>query len=196
MTYSDPKEKAMADIQYYERVIKAARKSKKLAPRLWMIGLYALILGAFLIIAVRVGVSASLLMLIPFSLLTIALLTWKYTSVEFEYSFTAGTFTFSKIYSGSKRKCVFEGDLRELESVFIYDEHKLEHLGGKLINAIPDTSSQNPCVAVFVENDSRICVVFDCDRMSAKIIRYFNPSAIDRDVFKKLDALEAASTNE
>ena len=185
----------MADIQYYERVIKATRATKKMTPKLLMVGLYAIILGIWLIIAVRVGISASLLMLIPFSLLSIALLTWKYTSVEYEYSFTAGVFTFSKIYSASKRKCVFEGDLRALESVFLYDAHKLERIEAKVINAIPDGSSATPCVAVFVESDKRSCVVFDCDRMSAKIIRYFNPSAIDREVFKKLDALDAESVN-
>ena len=175
----------MADIQYYERVIKAQEGGKRFLPRAVAICGYIFILTLWLVIAVRVGISASLLMLIPLSVLTAVWLTWKYTSIEYEYSFTAGIFTFSKIYGKTKRKTVFEADLKTLVSAVPYDERAVETSNARsVINAIVTESCPNPCVCIFEENDKRTCVILDCDEMSARILRFFKPSATDRRIFE------------
>ena len=60
----------------------------------------------------------------------------------------------------------------------------------EFINAIPSSFSQNPCICIFDVNEKRTCVLIECDERSAKILRYFNPSAVDRDVLKKLNSNE------
>ncbi len=168
----------MADIQYYERVLKAQKVSTKLWQKVMMIGIYLLLLTVWLIIIVRVGISASLLMLIPLSVITVVLLTWKYTSVEYEYSFAAGHFTFSRIYGSSKRKAIYDTELTNLVAFTAYSEKAADSLNvHKIINAIPDATAQNPVICTFEENEQRTAVILDCDEMTLKILKFFKGSA-------------------
>ncbi|MBQ8818697.1 MAG: hypothetical protein IJZ83_08975 [Clostridia bacterium] len=176
----------MADIQYYERIIKTENTTKKVLPKILMIGAYIVILSIWFVIAVRYSINAAMIMLIPLSILTAVLLTWKYTSVEYEYSFTAGIFTFSKIYGKSKRKPIFEGDLKKLISVTAYSESNVDSIDAHtVINATP-SACPNPCVCIFEENERKTCIIIDCDAMTAKILRFFKVSAVDRSVFYKI----------
>ncbi len=174
----------MADIQYYERVFKK-KSTTTVKARVAMLAAYALLLSVWLIIVVRVGLSASLLMLIPLSVLTVVLLTWKYTSVEYEYSFAAGVLTFSKIYSGSKRKCVFEADLRQLVSASPASDSALARVGVSPTDALPEADSDSACLLVFEENGKQSSILLDCDDMTVKILRFFKPSAVDNSLWLK-----------
>ena len=177
----------MADINYYERVIKAQKKTTKLLPKLIMLFIYAVILSIWFVIAMRYSITASMLVLIPLSILTIVLLTWKYTSVDYEYSFTAGIFTFSKIYGSAKRKQIFEGELKNVCSVTPYNESELSSITvDTIVNAIPEGACPNPCICIFEENEKKVCVLLDCDEMSAKIFRFFKPSATDKAVWDRI----------
>ncbi len=168
----------MADIQYYERVLKKQGASARLLPRLLMIAAYVVLLSVWFVIVVRIGLSASLLMLIPFSVLTVVLITWKYTSVEYEYSFTAGVFVFSKIYGASGRKNVFEADLRALVSAEPLSEGALARVGVTPTDARVLPDSPNDCLLVFSEHEKKSAVIIECDQMTVKILRFFKPSAV------------------
>ena len=175
----------MANIQYYERILKTEKTSKKLLPKLLAIGFYAIILSVWFIIMIRVGLTASVVMLIPLSILTAVLLTWKYTSVEYEYSFIGGILTISKIYGKTKRKAIFEAELNTLISAIPYHSEAVESVRAQnVINAIPNKECPNPCVCVFEENEKRTCVIMDCDELTAKILKFFKPSAADRRIFE------------
>lgn len=172
----------MADIQYYERVL----KKKETKGKALLIALYVLILSVWFVVAIRYMLNAAIILMIPLSILIAVLLTWKYTCVEYEYSFAAGTFTLSKIYGKSKRKTVFAADIKSLILVKPHDPLRDTHLEySEFINAIPSKVSQNPCICVFEVDEKRTCVLMDCDEMSAKIFRFFNASAVDRDIFKR-----------
>ncbi len=167
----------MADIQYYERVLKAQKPSAGFKLKAMMIGIYVLLLTLWLIIIVRVGLTASLLMLIPLSVVTVVILTWKYTSVEYEYSFTSGIFTFSKIYSSSKRKAVFETEIKFLTSAQPYSESTAAGIrADEAINAIPAGDGVTPYICIFEENDKTAAVILDMDEMTARIFKFFKPS--------------------
>ncbi len=171
----------MADIQYYERVL----KKKEPKGKALLIALYLVILSIWFIVAVRYTLNAAIILLIPLSILIAVLLTWKYTCIEYEYSFTAGTFTFSKIYGKSNRKTVFSAELTALETVKPYSADKaITEEYSKFINAVPGQSAQNPCSCIFNIDDKKICVLIDCDETSSKILKFFKASAVDRDVFK------------
>ena len=90
----------MADIQSYERVI----KNKSFKAKIFMIFIYALILLLGLWALLKFGIKPELVVLIPLLLGAIIALTWRYTQVEYEYSFMAGTATFSKIFGNSSRR--------------------------------------------------------------------------------------------
>ncbi len=177
----------MADIQHYERVLKPTRTSTRVLPKVLMIAAYIVIISLWFVLTVRVGLTAAILMLIPLSVLIAVTLTWKYTSVEYEYSFAAGTLTFSKIYGSSKRKAVFDGDLRCLISVMPYNEQSIARVQcDRTVFAIPEGVNENPCICLFEENEKRTCVILECDELSIKIFRFFKPSAVDRSVYTSL----------
>lgn len=172
----------MADIQYYERVL----KKKEPRGKLLMLALYLVILSVWFVVAIRYALNAAIILLIPLSILIAVLLTWKYTCVEYEYSFAAGTFTFSKIYGKSKRKTVFSADIKSLVLAKPYDPARDTNLEySAFIGAIPSREAQNPCICIFDVDEKRTCVLLDCDELSAKILRFFNASAVDRDIFKR-----------
>ncbi len=167
----------MANLQYYERVLKTKKPSATRRGKILLICAYALILLSWVVVALVSGLSASLLMLIPMLALTVSVLTWKYTSVEYEYSFAAGIFTFSKIYGKAKRRTVLEGDLRALVSVTPYTERAQNDTHAESItNALTPMECQNPYICVFEENESSYAVILDCDEMTLKIFKFFKPS--------------------
>lgn len=178
----------MADIQSYERVL----KKKRLKSVILAVSLYALILFVWLIVIFGVGrFDPALILLAPISTLAVVLITWKYTRVEYEYSFVGGTFTFSKIYGGRSRRCVLEVEIRSLKEIFPYNEEtakKIENITDKtLIKGIPSGSSQNPCVLSFEDNKEKaVFFILDCDGRSAKILKFYNPSAVHRAILEKI----------
>lgn len=176
----------MADIQSYERVIKQEAGFSAFRSKFLFIGIYLLIAIAWGIVLLTVGPLASLILLIPLSIAIAVMLTWKYTKLEFEYSFMGGTFTYSKIYGNSRRSTVFEGEITKMISMRAYDDEyyaRLEAEGAKLTLAVPSLDVPNPCVCIFEkEKGGKIYLLIDCDEHTAKIFKFFNPSATDRSV--------------
>ena len=179
----------MADIQHYERVIKPPKNGKPLLYKILLLAILAVALGAWLVVSVRFSVHIVIILLIPALLIFAAVLLWKYTNFEYEYSFTAGQLTYSKIYGRARRRMLFTGDLKTLRSIVPYDRLKAElSKDDKVIMALPDINCTNPCVCVFDEDEKKTYLVIDCDEMSARIFRFFNPSATDRSVFAQLES--------
>lgn len=175
----------MADIQYYERIL----KKKEPRGKALLITAYIVMLSVWFVIAIRYALTAAIILMIPLSIFIAVILTWKYTCVEYEYSFAAGTFTFSKIYGKSKRKACFSADLCSLVYAKPYDAERDGNADySKFINAIPASTAQNPCVCIFDIDDEKTCILFDCDEMSAKILKFFKASAVDRELIKRASA--------
>ena len=173
----------MADIQHYERIIK--KQKGNFVSRALCILVYVFIFSVWIVISAKIGFSAAIIPLSVFSVIIAVIITWKYTNVEYEYSFTYGTFAFSRIYSSKKRKAVFEADLKTLVSAVPYrDDPKVSSKEGiKLINAIPYCSSSNPCICLFEDTDGKKhYIIIDCDAMTLKILRFFKMSAVDREL--------------
>ena len=92
----------MADIQGYERVLEQDESVLKRS-RILMIVLYGVIFTLLMLAAVLASLNPALLLLAPLGTAVAVIFSWKYTRVEYEYSFFGGVLTFSKIYSGSSR---------------------------------------------------------------------------------------------
>jgi uncharacterized membrane protein len=176
----------MADIQSYERVI----KNKSFKAKIFMIFIYALILLLGLWALLKFGIKPELVVLIPLLLGAIIALTWRYTQVEYEYSFMAGTATFSKIFGNSSRRTMVEFDIKSIISFSVYDQRAASVIESdnkkKVIHAV-SKDCKNPCVCVF-ENDSKekTYLILDCDELTARIFKFFASAATDKNVFDKL----------
>jgi hypothetical protein len=83
---------------------------------------------------------------------------------------------------------VLEFDIRSLTEVFPYNERTSARLKDKkLVYGTSSDEPINPCVCVF-ENEKKqpVYFVLDCDEQSAKIFKFFNPSAVDRAIYDRL----------
>lgn len=180
----------MAEIRNYERVLKQDESVIRRS-RILMTVLYGVIFTVFFVLAVFAGLPPALLILAPLSTVIAALITWKYTRVEYEYSFFGGVFTFSKIYSGSSRSLVLEADISAMSSVTTYTTDVAARIkaerGAKVIDGLPSGERQNPCVCAFEdEHERKIYFIFECDEQSARIFKHFNPTLTDGSIFLAL----------
>ncbi len=180
----------MATVQHYERVFKKKRVGMKIA----MIGLYLFIASLWFVISVLFYFHYTFVLLAPLSILIVFLLTWKYTNLEYEYAFEAGTFSFSKIYGGSRRHTVFEMEIKSIDEVIPYNARNANRLKkAKLIDAIIGKNAENPCYCVYKDqNEKTVCLLFDCDEQSAKIFKFFAPAMTDRAIFEKIKNTDTA----
>ncbi|MBE6536216.1 MAG: hypothetical protein E7677_06340 [Ruminococcaceae bacterium] len=183
----------MADIQHYERVFNKKHAPKALVTVL--IILYCLMVCGWFVLALISAMNLALALLVPAAILLVAIIIWKYSQVEYEYSFTAGIFSFSKIYGKSSRKTVFEEELKNLVRVVSYEKAEVPK-GDKLIQAIPTIECGNPTVCCFRIDDRDVYVIIDCDELTAKIIRNFKPSSLDRSVLDGIKKTQIAGETE
>ena len=180
----------MADIQTYERVLEQDESVLRRS-RILMIVLYGVIFTLLMLAAVLASLNPALLLLAPLGTAVAVIFSWKYTRVEYEYSFFGGVLTFSKIYSGSSRSLVLEADIRAMTTVTAYTESTAAKIkadsSAKVIDGLPAGEHLNPCVCAFEdERERKIYFIFECDEQTARIFKHFNPTATDGSVFLAL----------
>ena len=78
-----------------EKELYRIKEGKWLAARVGLILFYVTYVMAILFIGMKFSFIAPLLAFIPISLWIIVFITWRYVSVEYEYSLTSGTLTFT-----------------------------------------------------------------------------------------------------
>lgn len=178
----------MADIQSYERVLKANKRSRGNIGNLVVVLCIAILLGVWIYLSIYMKLTPAMVALVPLLLMTAFFILRKYCQIEYEYSFTAGYFTYSKIFGKSRRKTVCELDIRAITEVLPYNDDTARRLKSAttVISALPDTDTQNPCICVFEKNEDTAYLIFDCDAQTAKIFKHFNPRATSRAVLDRL----------
>lgn len=97
----------MNEFSTYECTVRQCIRGKWLLARIGMICVYILFVFGWLILGLTLKIIVPLLALIPITTWLLVFCTWRYVSVEYEYSITSGVFTFSKVFgSRSRRKCL------------------------------------------------------------------------------------------
>lgn len=122
------------------------------------------------------------LAVLPLGLLGVVLYFWKLFNIEFEYSMTSGTMTFSRIYGGMRRKTVLELTIKDFREIAPYTEDtvaRLSSLGvGKEYRFMSSASAEDLYYAVFEIDETRAVVYFEATAQTLKILRYYNPSTV------------------
>ncbi len=97
----------MNEFSTYEFAVKQKIEGKWRLARFALILLYVLFVSAWLLFGFTMQLFVQLLALIPITTWILVFFTWRYVSVEYEYSITSGELTFSKIFGGrSRRTCL------------------------------------------------------------------------------------------
>lgn len=173
----------MEEFQLYEFVVEPPKSGKTLVKRILMICAYVIF-----------DLSLALIMLFnpaffPWFALSAVItsilifFTWRFTSVEYEYSMVSGEITFSKIYGGRTRKQMVVFRLKEC--TMIAPAHQREWMeraelfeAQKVYHALSREDAPDAYFATFENDKQEKCIVFfEATEKALKICRFYNPSA-------------------
>lgn len=108
--------------------------------------------------------------------------TWRYLSVEYEYSMTSGTVTFSYIYGGRSRKATLEMPIKDFQEIAPLDDAAYTRLEARQIGTeyrfISSDSAPDMYYALFEENGELSVVLFEATQKALSILRFYNPNTV------------------
>ncbi|MBQ7338158.1 MAG: hypothetical protein IJW40_06860 [Clostridia bacterium] len=145
---------------------------------------YALI---FFIVGVVTQFLVPMMALIPLTTWILIWFTWRYVSVEYEYSFVSGIMTLTKILGGRTRKKVLEVRIKEMHVIAPYDGEYIKQAEAYKPEKTYDftSSMQSPDLyfALFETADARRGIVyFEATKPALKILRYYNQGTVISEV--------------
>lgn len=178
----------MSDFSTHEFAVAQKTEGKWLLARIALIAFYVIYPLTLVLFGMKFSLIVPLLCFIPLSLWMIVFLTWRFVSVEYEYSVVSGTLTFSKIFGGRSRRKVFEMTIRDAVLIApLSDESaaargkayapEREFMGASSLSA-PDVYFM-----LFELNDKkngekrRAIYYFQATQKMLSICHYYNPSA-------------------
>ena len=146
--------------------------------------LYALWVIGWLLAGVMIKLIVPLLAFIPISLWVLVFLTWRYTQVEYEYSFFSGELTASRVLGGRTRRVLCTIKLRDIELLIPCSSDdaavRIDRFAPqRVIFAASSEDSPTLFTALFKNDDGTpTALYFEPDEKARKIVRYYNATAI------------------
>lgn len=162
-------------------VAEAKGKALKTRKLLLILG-YIIYVVVFFIIFVRINIFMVAFVLI--SSIAVVWLTWKFTQIEYEYSFFAGELTVNRILGNRTRKNLMKVRIQNFSAVFAATElnqSKIEAFAPeKTIFAASAATAENLWVALWedAESSKHMALYFEPNEKAIKILKYYNASAM------------------
>lgn len=167
----------------YEYVISTKKKpTYRLARALAVAGyvLYVLVLFA---IGFATSILAPMLAVVPLTTWILVWLTWKYVSVEYEYSLTGGTMTLSKIYGGRTRKRVAEITVKEASVIAPFEGDYIKeaerYAPERTVDFTADLQRPNVYFMLYETTEKRRGILyFEATARAVRILKYYNHETV------------------
>ena len=162
-------------------VAEAKNKALKTKKALLLAGY---ILYVIVVFSILVNINIFLIALVPVTLWMVVWLTWRYTQVEYEYSFFSGALTVNRILGNRWRKKIMEVRIQSFSAVFPVTElnqSKIEAFAAEnTVFAASDKNATNLWVALWddAESGKRKALYFEPNEKAIKILKYYNASAM------------------
>ena len=180
----------MNEFSTYEFVAAQRIEGKWLAARILLIAFYVCYVLLCLMFGLKLRIGVPLLALIPVTTWIIVFITWRFVSVEYEYSITSGELTFSKIFGNRSRRTVLRLKLRDAIRIApLEDEQesaKATQYAPELeFSAISSLRAPDIYFALFEHEfkehgkvqKRRAIFYFEATTRALSICRFYNPSA-------------------
>ena len=142
------------------------------------------ILYVLVVFAILTSINPYLIALVPVTLWMVIWLTWRFTQVEYEYSFFSGELTVNRILGNRTRKNLAKVRIQNFSSVFEATEmnqSKIEAFAAEnTIFAASEAKAENLWVALWTDAESgkRMALYFEPNEKAIKILKYYNASAM------------------
>ncbi len=155
-----------------------AVKAKKIA----FIFLYIFWCAGLLLAGAGFKLILPLLALIPISTWILVFLTWRYTQIEYEYSFLSGRLTVSRIMGGRSRRTVTELTIKDLDAVLPYEDEYVDRINayGAQVTYAAASAPDSPkaYIALWQEDGKKKMLCFEPNEKAIKLMRYYNVTAV------------------
>lgn len=167
----------------FECVVAEAKNSALKMRKLLFIALYALWVIVFFAIVMLIKFFV-LIMFVPVTLWILIFFTWRYTQVQYEYSFLAGEITVSRILNERFRKEMLKVHIRDFSAVVPCRDEYVDQINAfgteKTFFAVSAKDSPGRYAAMWQdkENGTKMVLYFEPDEKSLKILRYYNAAAM------------------
>ena len=169
----------MNESSFYETIVKRKMEGKFILKRL--LGTAASLLFALLWTLVFV----SFIYIIPIVLVgyviagALIFIVIRNTCVEYEYSIVNGTFYFARITGRTRRREIFEVEIKDIQRLVDYSPELIERQkrdNATVYTAISSPSSDRKKVMVFTDEDNdNVVFIFDSNDVLEKKLRAHNP---------------------
>lgn len=177
----------MSEFNSYEFVVEQAKEGKWKLLRIGMIALYVLYGAAWLVVGM-VSRLIPLVALAPVTLWIIVFFTWRYTSVEYEYSIQSGELTFSKIFGSRSRRTQMTMRVRDASLIApldgdVYSAKATAYQPEREFSAISSLKAPDIYFMLFeLENPKtggkkRAIFYFEATASALKTCRFYNQAA-------------------
>lgn len=170
----------------YEYTVAEAKSRKLTMKKLGMIAAYILWGGIIFVSGFVLKLTVYLIALIPMTVYILVLCTWRYTQLEYEYSFFTGELKVFKIYGNRTRKKLAAVQIRDLAAAMPYtDENAAKADAYQAETVIFAASSQDaPDLYILLwqdkETEKRTMLCFEANEKAIKILKYYNMSAVTK----------------
>lgn len=168
---------------YEYAVAEAKNKALKTKKALFVVA-YVLYAAAVFGIGSITKLMLPFMCFIPLSLWIIVWLTWRFTQVEYEYSFFSGELTVNRILGNRTRKTLTKVRIQQLSAVFPASElnqSKIEAFAAEsTIMAVSESTAEGIWVALWndAESGKRMALYFEPNEKAIKILKYYNAAAM------------------
>ena len=175
----------MNEFSTYEFVVAQKSEGKWRLARIGMVLLYVCFVLGTLLAGISLNVLPPLA-LVPVFTWMLVFFTWRYVSVEYEYSITSGELVFSKIFGNRSRRTVLKLMLRDAVRIAPLDhaEEAAKATAYRPEREFSAISSQYANDIYFIlfeyqtgKEKHRAILYFEATQKALQICRFYNPSA-------------------
>ncbi|NLW74526.1 MAG: hypothetical protein GX057_06515 [Clostridiales bacterium] len=174
----------MNEFTSYEFTVSQKYEGKYFWRRVALIAAYVFYVIAAFLIGAFARIVVPLLAFVPLSVWVLVFFTWRYVSVEYEYSIISGILTFTKIYGNRSRKKITEIRLKDASAIAPLDDRlqksRLEAWGAEhVFSALSSSSAKDAYFITYVNDKNERCAfLFEATEKALKLCKYYNPSTI------------------
>lgn len=166
---------------FYETSVKRKSDRELIMKKIIFVAIYVLSVIAWLVFGLATKEFIVAGVLIPITLGLLIFITWRYTSVEYEYTVVSNTMTVSVIYGKKSRKRILEIPLRDAVLIALLDddtEEQAENFSPHgVVPACSDINNENIYVILYEQDGERNVVYLDMTNEMLKCLKRINPSA-------------------
>jgi hypothetical protein len=168
----------------YEYVVSPKKQTSYRIKRALMLLAYFAYVTVLLIVGLNTRLLVPMMALIPLSTWIIVWLTWRYVSVEYEYSMTGGVMTLNKIYGGRSRKKMADIRIKGMTLVAPFDGEYVKqaekYAPERTVDFTSDLQKPEVYFALYETEDKRRGILyFEATEQALKILRYYNSQAVN-----------------